>query len=134
MVYQLKEYLKLQFPNESFYVNVASANNNQLPDRIITLFEPPGREQPHFQLNTKPIQFSIRDIDPVKSYKLANQIFDYLANCYDFDLPAVTISGTNYPIVNIGAANPGNTPSPFGPDTESRITFLFTIIFTFRRA
>jgi len=133
MIYNLAQYLRDNFPAEIFFINVSSANNNQLPDRMINISEPPGREQPMSGYTVKAITFTMRDIDPVKSYKLSWLIYDFLINCYNIDLPAVTVGGDIYPVINIGAVNPGQTPYLMGPDPESRIKFVFNLIYNFRR-
>lgn len=127
VIYNYAQYIKDLFPGESVFVNVASRDNNELPDRFVIIEELPGTETPVFTFSRKPVQFTIRDIDPVRAYKLAWSLFDALAGCYHIDLPAVTVAGTTYPIVTIEAVNPGNKPYNLGPDSERRKRFLFTL-------
>lgn len=125
IIYNLAEYLRAQKPLEEIQVNTwGDIYPDDLPDRVILLKDSSGTPQqftnvvdPHL------IQILVRDIDNVRAYNLANEIYDLFKDRLAFDLLAVNLNGIVYPVKTIDKMVANALPQGLGLDMNNRAIY-----------
>jgi len=129
MIYNLTQFLRNEFPTESFYVNqkylILSQEN--IPDRIVILTEMSGVIQARTRWTERRCQVYCRDIDSVTARALSKKIYDYVGDRNGCTMPAVTVNGETFPAIIFGQALADQTPSHINTDQNGRAEFVFNL-------
>lgn len=133
MIYNLVEYLRLQFPLESFYPNqkYLIETNEIIPDRVVILTEMSGTIQAKTGWTERRVQVYCRDIDAPSARGLATKIYYYINDRNGCDLPQVEVDGIIYPEVTVGQIIADQTPSMINVDSAGRAEFVYNVMIKF---
>jgi hypothetical protein len=126
IVHNFAEFLRLQYPDESIFVDGwKDVYPDNLPDRLILVKDTTGGTPQKFTniINPHLIQLLVRDIDNVRAYNLANQIYLFLKDKLYFWLPAINLNGMIYPTTKIQEIVANATPQSMGLDSNSRAIY-----------
>lgn len=128
ILYNLKQYLKNEFPAETIY---AGSRKDGLSDRTVQIIDNGGTQEPWFEFIAESIQIMVRDVDSPKAYKLAKDIYDKINNRYGLILPANTVGTDVYPEIQTAQISANATPGYIGDDDNGRSEYStnFRIIF-----
>jgi hypothetical protein len=135
MMYQLRQYLEDNLPNENIYANLVLNKDTDkfVPDRIIALYENPSTIQPRTLWTNKGLQVITRDVDAVKSRKLAWDVMALLDEKFSLTINSVTVDGNVYPAIEISQISANGEPQSIGLDEESRPEFTTNYRILYRR-
>ena len=138
MLYNLVQYLRNQFPTETFFPNVKfkATGNDAVPDSYTIVIENTGTVQSWTRYTVKPIQILSRDIDTPKARALSFSIFDLFSEKGQFGLilPAITVDGTLFAAVQTAQINPIQEPSSLGFNSEGLSEFSFNLNIIYERS
>lgn len=133
MIYNLAEYLMIQFPAETIYTNerrpIVPATT--VPDRCLLLRETGGPEGPWYPYTEKSGQILARDKSTPDARDLIWDIYEYIQGIFGQILPAVTVGGVVYPAIQTAQLSFIQQPFCLGDDGEGRTEFTanFKIIY-----
>jgi hypothetical protein len=135
MIYQLRQYLEDNLPNENIYANLVLniSTDDFIPDRMILLTENPSTIQPRTLWTNKGLQVITRDVDAVKSRKLAWDVMALLDEKFSLTINSVTVDGNVYPAIEISQISANGEPQSIGLDEESRAEFSTNYRILYRR-
>jgi hypothetical protein len=125
IVHNFAEYLRLECPNESIHVDRwGDVYPDTLPDRVILIKDSSATPQ-QFTSIVDPhlIQTLVRDIDNVRSYNLAYQIYVLLKDRLYFWLPAINLDNVIYPTIKIEKLVANAMPQSMGLDSNNRTIY-----------
>jgi hypothetical protein len=135
MIYQLRQYLEDNLPNENIYANlmINVSTDDFIPDRMVLLSESPSTTQPRTLWTNKGLQVITRDIDAVKARKLAWDVMALLDEKFSLTINSVAVDGNVYPAIEISQISANGEPQSIGEDEESRAEFTTNYRILYRR-
>lgn len=131
MIFNLVQYLRNEFPNETIYPMEQYIIINSVPDRIIIIRETGGI--PRFIIDENTFQLKFRDIDPYNARELAYDFYNFLhgedgrKGRWGVELPEVIIGSTTYLAQKIKQINAIQKPEGLGVDENNRSEYIFNI-------
>ena len=133
MIYNFVEYLKTQFPTETFCTNMTLqlAGQDEIPDRRALVKETGGPRQMKTGFARPNVQILCYDIDAVSARELADQIYEDLWDRNGLLLPAVTVNGILYPQVETGAIRAIQSPYFIGMNDSGLAVWSINFEVTF---
>jgi len=129
MIYNLVQYLRTKFPDETFYIN--GRYGTSMPDRNVVVRETGGTETPWFRFSEPTVQILVRDKSLPGSRELVFNIFEELTSRFGEVLPAIVIGSATYPAIQIAQISALQKPFCLGADEQGRTewTVNFKLIF-----
>lgn len=125
IVFNFAEYLRLQLPSESIFVDRwGDVYPDTLPDRLILIKDSSGTPQEFTRIiNPHLLQILVRDVDNVRAYNLSYQIYNFLRDKLYFILPAINLDSIIYPQIKIEKLVANAMPQSLGLDSNNRAIY-----------
>lgn len=126
MIYNLVQYLRTQFPAETFYPNERPPEvaGIIIPDRNTLIKETGGPIQAWTGYTEGSFQVLSRDLDPPHARELAYLVFDEInVGRFGLPLPVVTVNGIVYNEITSAQITAIQRPQSIGADEEGRSIF-----------
>lgn len=127
MVYNLREWLLLQFPSLYFSSNGFQTDS---PDDATEINEGSGEDQSLYTRQDDVIQFVSRATAKPTARKNAVDVYNYIRKKFGCVFPSVTVDGVLYPEVTAWAIRPINKPQYIGNDDNGRPEFSYSVEIT----
>jgi len=136
MIFNLIQYLRNQFPAETFYLNasIPTGAQTEQPDRKVLIQETGGQIQLFAKLNKPTIQVVCFDVSQLSARKLIYSIYDYINDRQGVILPEATADGTTYPEVETACIKAIQKPSGLGVDESGLAVWTVNFMITVREA
>lgn len=133
MIFNLVQYLRNQFPAETFYpnANFLLSSQDEIPDRKVLVQESGGTRQMKTGFTEAAVQIVCFDIDTVTCRELITEIFEELRDRNGLLLPQVTVNGTIYNQVETGAIKAMARPQFLKIDDNGLATWIINFIISF---
>jgi len=133
MIFNLVQYLRVQFPTEVIYSNVMNLRTTQtiIPDRVVIVRDTGGTEQPWTRYSEPTIQILTRDTNAPASRKLSFDIFNNITSRFGLILPSITVGSDTYPAIQTAQISAIQKPYLLDTDENGRIEYVtnYKIIF-----
>ena len=125
MIFNLVQYLRIEFPTETIYANVEHLISGQesVPDRRVIVAETGGTEQPWTRYSEPTIQIKTRDTNNPGVRTLAYNIFNKITSRFGLTLPAIIVGGVTYPTIQTAQIIAIQRPYCLGADDNGRIEY-----------
>lgn len=133
MFYNFVQFLKDEYPTERIYANgrFKLSTESIIPDRNVLVNEAGGTEQPWILYDRISLQLICRDRGNPQARALAYNIFENITSRFGLELPAVTVNGITYPLLQVAQITADQPPYFLGVDSEGRNEYVnnYTIIY-----
>jgi hypothetical protein len=129
LIYNFVQYLRANYPTETFYPNEEKATDSQgvIPDRRVIAKESGGVETPWIGFRRQTVQLLIRDVDPPKARLFAYTLYNKINSVFGLVLPQITVDGNVFAEIETAQITSIQLPQSMGRDENSRSVFVFNI-------
>jgi hypothetical protein len=133
LIFNLVQYLRIQFPTETIYPDVKFLTSTQesVPDRIVIATDTGGTEQAWTRYSEPTIQILTRDISNPRARALAYNIFNKITSRFGLILPAIVVDSITYPVIETAQIIGIQKPYCLGDDGNGRIVYTTNYKITF---